>query len=208
MPNPTHDEYKETLVQVARLEEIIDHELQAAKSEEHIIVMQDQPQPPSKPQPTTKKVRNRRLKIMGTLPPDYFSPEKAKREDPALYQAYVGTFHSESANTQPFPKDMSLVSRIYHDMESEAYRNEVTRLAEQRSIIEYDSDDSENGLEDVKDDPFLKKEMEEELVRILKERFLSGQDTDFDYTAVDFNSDYDDLEFQRMQDEEDYFNSD
>jgi hypothetical protein len=46
-----------------------------------------------------------------------------------------------------------------------------------------------------------------ELLRVIKERFLSGQDDLFDYSIVDNCSEFDDMDFDNMRLEDDYFDS-
>lgn len=47
--------------------------------------------------------------------------------------------------------------------------------------------------------------LREEFVGIMQANFLSGLDKDFDYTAVDDNADYDDIDLQAQDEEDKYF---
>ncbi|RIB07686.1 coiled-coil domain-containing protein [Gigaspora rosea] len=44
-----------------------------------------------------------------------------------------------------------------------------------------------------------KKQLRADLVDIMRERFFSGKDPDFDYDAVDFNEEYDDLDIEEQE---------
>ncbi|KAI9030804.1 coiled-coil domain-containing protein-domain-containing protein [Phycomyces nitens] len=59
-------------------------------------------------------------------------------------------------------------------------------------------DDTEEGVASRED-------QRKEFVRIMEERFLIGNDTDFDYSAVDYNEAYDDLDQQERDAHDRYF---
>jgi hypothetical protein len=52
-----------------------------------------------------------------------------------------------------------------------------------------------------------RQELRDELLRVIKERFLSGKDDLFDYSIVDNSSEYDDMDMDNMRLEDDYFDS-
>ncbi|KAF0457838.1 coiled-coil domain-containing protein 97 isoform x2 [Gigaspora margarita] len=52
-----------------------------------------------------------------------------------------------------------------------------------------------------------KKQLRADLVDIMRERFFSGRDPDFDYDAVDFNEEYDDLNIEEQEIHDKYFDT-
>ncbi|RUS26891.1 coiled-coil domain-containing protein-domain-containing protein [Jimgerdemannia flammicorona] len=53
-----------------------------------------------------------------------------------------------------------------------------------------------------------RQELRDEFVRIMEERFLDGEDNEFDYSTVDFNEEYDDMDQQHMDLQDKYFDED
>ena len=50
-----------------------------------------------------------------------------------------------------------------------------------------------------------KRLLHEEFVSIMEERFIEGNDEEFDYSEVDFNQEYDSLVIRQRDEEEAYF---
>ncbi|XP_071962192.1 coiled-coil domain-containing protein 97-like isoform X2 [Antedon mediterranea] len=50
--------------------------------------------------------------------------------------------------------------------------------------------------------------LRQEFMSRMRERFLNGEDEDFDYASVDFNSDYDSVETRTQDEQEKYFDGD
>jgi hypothetical protein len=57
-------------------------------------------------------------------------------------------------------------------------------------------------------DPEERLTMRNEFLMIMHRKFLNGEDSNFDYDAVDFNDDYDDIEIESRDLEENYFDQD
>ncbi|KAG0100045.1 hypothetical protein BGZ93_004636 [Podila epicladia] len=83
---------------------------------------------------------------------------------------------------------------------------------EERAIfaeVENGNDDSEHGEEDERTEH--RKEDQEalrcEFVLLMKQRFLDGLDSNFDYSTVDFNEDLDDLDQEAHDEEDRYFDA-
>ncbi|KAG0340600.1 Coiled-coil domain-containing protein 97 [Podila horticola] len=83
---------------------------------------------------------------------------------------------------------------------------------EERAIfaeVENGNDDSEQGEEDEQTEH--RKEDQEalrrEFVLLMKQRFLDGLDSNFDYSSVDFNEDLDDLDQEAHDEEDRYFDA-
>ncbi|KAG0348893.1 hypothetical protein BG005_011272 [Podila minutissima] len=106
----------------------------------------------------------------------------------------------------PKPKRPDLVSST---MASAAFTLEQP---EERAIfaeVENGNDDSEQGEEDERTEH--RKEDQEalrcEFVLLMKQRFLDGLDSNFDYSTVDFNEDLDDLDQEAHDEEDRYFDA-
>lgn len=75
---------------------------------------------------------------------------------------------------------------------------------------EEDTSDEEEEIEEESTEEISeerKNDLKLEFTRIMKERFLAGEDKKFDYSSVDHNTEYDDLEVLERDEEEKYFDS-
>lgn len=50
--------------------------------------------------------------------------------------------------------------------------------------------------------------LREEFLSTMQAKFLTGKDTDFDYSKVDMSDEYDDLKLRERDEEEEYFDKD
>ena len=50
--------------------------------------------------------------------------------------------------------------------------------------------------------------LHEEFLSVMQDKFMRGEEEEFDYNAVDTNDDYDDLTIRERDEEEHYFDSD
>lgn len=93
------------------------------------------------------------------------------------------------------------------DMEK---REVVEKGENEESNIENDEMDKDREIEDdeSKISDVEKGYLKGEFLKIMQERFLAGADTDFDYSAVDSNADYDALDILDHDAEEKYFDDD
>ncbi|CEI94836.1 hypothetical protein G6F70_007818 [Rhizopus microsporus] len=78
--------------------------------------------------------------------------------------------------------------------------SEGTGEADDGNIEEVEDEDIEAVMQ-------YREEQRQELIRLLEEKFLAGKD-DFDYTAVDYNEEYDDLDQQERDIQDKYFDED
>ncbi|KAG1459908.1 hypothetical protein G6F56_006060 [Rhizopus delemar] len=71
-----------------------------------------------------------------------------------------------------------------------------------------ETNESDTEKEDVEDMDKYKEEKRDELIRLLEEKFLAGKDNDFDYSQIDYNEVYDDIEQQERDFQDRYFDED
>ncbi|KAI7906300.1 coiled-coil domain-containing protein-domain-containing protein [Cokeromyces recurvatus] len=163
---------------------------------------------------------------------DYFSDEAIQLREPILYNHYVGKYIPSREKRKPFANDVTLVDRILSNMD----RNYVDEQVRQQKIKdeeqfqeeeESDDDEEEESMKDEKGkekdinmineeeesdeeekDNEFRERKRQELIRLLEEQFLAGKDNDFNYSEVDYNEDYDNLQQQEQDIHDKYFDED
>ncbi|XP_062596918.1 coiled-coil domain-containing protein 97-like [Saccostrea cucullata] len=162
----------------------------------------------------TNVVKNRRYEAMKKLEHDgeYFSEEEMKYRDPFLYEQLIGQFITEEEAQKMIDKsDLRFSTILLKHMdnmeEKELYKMEKER--EECQVEEEDTSDEEEEIEDDTEEISEEKrqDLRAEFTRIMKERFMAGEDRHFDYSSVDHNADYDDLDLLDRDEEEKYFNT-
>ncbi|KAM9587046.1 coiled-coil domain-containing protein 97 isoform 2-T2 [Morphnus guianensis] len=160
-------------------------------------------------------LRNRRYAALRQLIQggEYFSEEEMRAREPLLYQHYIGQYRG----AEPLPGDspvtphplgnppgpQSLTGLLLRSVEEAAVQQ---RLRRQR-LRDGDSGDEEG---DSSPDPWVPDAAEramlrEEFTSRMYQRFLDGEDGDFDYSQVDENPDLDNLDIVSRDAEERYF---
>lgn len=166
-------------------------------------------------------VRNRRYECLQRLmkDSDYFSEEKMRKRSPLLYEEYIGQYLSEEEKFERDRAEMGhdpclsdiLMSRQEKQMDDwllEYQRDQETSMEE-----EEDESDSDSLLEKVESGSPLKgcptekeKQMlHEEFLSAMQDKFMRGEEEEFDYSTVDTNNEYDDLTIRERDEEEKYF---
>ncbi|XP_074990479.1 coiled-coil domain-containing protein 97 isoform X2 [Calonectris borealis] len=165
--------------------------------------------------PARTRLRNRRYAALRQLIQggEYFSEEEMRAREPLLYQHYIGQYRGaeplpgdppaapHSLGTPPGPQ--SLAGLLLRSVEEAAVQQ---RLRRQR-LRDGDSGDEEG---DASPDPWVPDAAEramlrEEFISRMYQRFLDGEDGDFDYSQVDENPDLDNLDIVSQDAEERYF---
>jgi hypothetical protein len=125
----------------------------------------------------------------------------------------VGRHIPETERKQPFPATLSLSDRIFQNMDESRYRDRLgldSSVPEQVEEVESDEDDDaadhrgQVGAFEEKDVE-EREALKEELVRIMKERFLDGDDDEFDYDDIDSAEYLDDFRTSQQDHEDAYF---
>eukprot|EP00062_Callorhinchus_milii_P024475 gi/632984421/ref/XP_007909130.1/ PREDICTED: coiled-coil domain-containing protein 97 [Callorhinchus milii] len=163
-------------------------------------------------------VRNKRYAALQQLIKDgeYFSDEQMRNRDPLLYEHYIGQHMTEDeyvAQRSKTPGDAMSLSELLMDTYQE--RMVQQRLQQQQeqedACVEEEEEDEEEDEESVSraedwmpsaDEKTL---LREEFVSQMHQRFLDGEERDFDYSAVDENPEFDNLEIVSRDEEDKYF---
>ncbi|XP_046387635.1 coiled-coil domain-containing protein 97 [Ischnura elegans] len=163
-------------------------------------------------------VKNRRFEAMQKLISEgsYFSEEEMKNRNPLLYEQLIGQ-HLTSEERNERAKDYSKMTYVGYLMDrmDRDSRNELQQKQqdeEDGAIEELDTDD-ESSMDE--DDGDVDRELSEKEKNVLRQEFLNsmydsfleGKDRDFDYSSVDFNTDYDNHKDMEQDDEEKYFDA-
>ncbi|CAB4440766.1 hypothetical protein RhiirA5_496003 [Rhizophagus irregularis] len=172
-----------------------------------------------------KQILNRRYKYLTTMLDNtsYFGDEAIEMREPSLYEDYVGQYIPEEERYKQFDDDVDLIDRVYYDIDQSYIHDrlqEEKRILEEQEEEEEEEEEEENeiekkvkgdGMADNEDVPQIseeeKQQLRADLVDIMRNKFMSGDDPDFDYDAVDFNEEYDDVNVQEQEIQEKYFDN-
>ncbi|XP_066204732.1 coiled-coil domain-containing protein 97-like [Saccopteryx leptura] len=185
----------------------------------------------ARPRTLHTRLRNRRYAALRELIQggEYFSDEQMRFRAPLLYEQYIGQYLSQEelsaripAHKPPTPGSPSTPACPLSDLLLQSYQErelqqrllqqqeeEEACLEEEEEEEEEDSDkevqspskDSEAWVPDSEERLILR----EEFTSRMHQRFLDGKDGDFDYSAVDDNPDFDNLDIVAQDEEERYF---
>lgn len=172
----------------------------------------------NRPSYKRNKVKNRRynaLMHMMSVGDEYFSEEAMKSRDPLLYEEMIGQYLTKEERTlkaadimgeDEFALSNFLMKHVEQIQENNLYYNLKDR--EEETFEEMDSDTDEE-IESENDNPTITKDEKNgfrvEFLQIMQERFLDGKDSDYDYSSIDNNDTYDDLDEEGKDEEEKYF---
>lgn len=167
------------------------------------------------------RVRNKRYAALQQLisASEYFSDEQMRARDPLMYEHYVGQYQSEeeimSQNSRDMAQASSLSDVLLNSCQEESLqrRLEAQREMEQNceEEEEEDSEEEESELQSDEEQEVNAEEralMREEFISRMHQRFLDGKDRDFDYSEVDDNPEFDNLDIVNRDEEERYFDDD
>lgn len=161
------------------------------------------------------RVKNRRFNYLKrTLRnTSYFSDEEMKYRCPLLYQQYIEQYKTEEDLLKEKEKDLAqntLSQFLLGTVDKKIY--EARCRIEEEQLEEFDSaDESDEDDKIVEFDKYMNKDTAKlpdeekerfrcEFVSLMEERFLSGEDKDFDYEKVDKCEQYDDIYDQDIED--------
>ncbi|KAI9007117.1 coiled-coil domain-containing protein-domain-containing protein [Gaertneriomyces semiglobifer] len=100
------------------------------------------------PTPSKAQIRNRRLTYLAqNAASSYFSDASFKEREPALYEEYIGQHIPELERQAAFPDEMTLVQRLYANIDRASYEEEMRREESQaqESYEEFDSESEGDG---------------------------------------------------------------
>ncbi|XP_031819751.1 coiled-coil domain-containing protein 97 isoform X2 [Sarcophilus harrisii] len=171
------------------------------------------------------RLRNRRYAALQELirGGEYFSDEQMRARDPLLYEQYIGQYLSEEELAARSPKPLAPDGCPLADLLLQSYQEGVLqrRLLQQQeeedACLEEDEDEEEEDEEEEENcgpgqeeeawvpDSEEKVILREEFTSRMHQRFLDGKDGDFDYSKVDDNPEFDNLDIVTRDEEERYF---
>ncbi|XP_041943721.1 coiled-coil domain-containing protein 97 [Alosa sapidissima] len=167
------------------------------------------------------RVRNHRYAALRALQKEgqYFSEEQMRIREPLLYEQYIGQYLSEEEIFQRSQDAMQRGPGGLADLLIDSYQERVLqgRLQEQQEeedcAQEEDDEEEEDGHgrhgeQDWEPNAQEKALLKEEFVSQMQQRFLDGKDKDFNYSEVDDNPDYDNLDIVSRDAEDRYFDDD
>ncbi|XP_063793903.1 coiled-coil domain-containing protein 97 isoform X2 [Pseudophryne corroboree] len=167
------------------------------------------------------RVRNKRYAALQQLisAGEYFSDEQMRARDPLMYEHYVGQYLSEEEIMSQNSRDLAQASCLSDVLLNSCQEQSLQeRLEAQRdleeSCMEEEEDDSEEEESELQSDEEREVDseervlMREELISRMHQRFLDGNDKNFDYKEVDDNPDFDNLDIVTRDAEEKYFDDD
>lgn len=174
--------------------------------------------------PNKTRVKNHRYAALRALQRDgdYFSEEQMRRREPLLYEQYVGQYltdeevleRSQEAMTEGAPEGSgglahlllnSYQERLLQNRMQEEQEREDGAQEEEEEEEEEDIQAQEKEWEPTAEE---KAQLREEFISQMHQRFLDGKDKDFDYSEVDENPDYDNLDIVNRDAEDKYFDED
>jgi len=137
------------------------------------------------------KAKNRRKRYL-ELHPEYFNDESLELANPILYDSLIRRFMS-AAQREAIGQSRGFSGQLYVDIRRPEVKEDALSGRNPNALFAYDTPTSkEEGAACWKDE--------------MTQRFLRGDDTDFDYKTVDSNDRYNDPEEERDI-QEAYFDS-
>lgn len=184
--------------------------------------------------PKASIVRNRRFGALQKLldkKDEHFSELEMMKREPTLYEQLVGQYLTEQEKQMRDRCDNpTFLGALLKGIEMEHLREHTERAIQAPSMDDSDDDDDEDGdavagssslwgeFDDAPKRPVEKKrsprkraseserdELKREFIEIMYQKFIAGQDKEFDYSGVDTNAEYDDLEMQTQDEQDKYF---
>ncbi|XP_072919941.1 coiled-coil domain-containing protein 97 isoform X3 [Hemitrygon akajei] len=176
----------------------------------------------SKKKSARTNVRNKRYAALQQLIKDgeYFSDEQMRTRDPLLYEQYIRQYMTDeellAQNSRNLSGSMSLSDLLMNTYQEKIVQERLQWQQEREDACEEEEEEEEEEDEEEEDGPMSKAAewvpsddekimLREEFVSRMHQRFLDGEDGDFDYSAVDDNPDFDNLDIVNRDEEERYF---
>ncbi|XP_032393000.1 coiled-coil domain-containing protein 97 [Etheostoma spectabile] len=176
------------------------------------------------------RVRNQRYAALRALQREgeYFNDEQMRMREPLLYEQYIGQYLTDEevlersqeamlddAQRGPGAPVGSTGGLAHLLLNSYQERLIQSRLQEEQEREEGAQEEDEDEDDDIavqqkewEPTPEEKVLLREEFISQMHQRFLDGKDKDFDYSEVDENPDYDNLDIVSRDAEDKYFDED
>ncbi|KAM6905358.1 coiled-coil domain-containing protein 97 [Xenentodon cancila] len=178
------------------------------------------------------RVRNQRYAALRALQKEghYFSDEQMRRREPLLYEQYIGQYLTDEEILERSQEAMledaqinqgtsgggatgGLAHLLLNSYEERLIQDRLQEEQEREDDAqeEEEEDDGEEGFVQQKEwEPSQEEKalLREEFLSQMHQRFLDGKDKDFNYSEVDENPDYDNLDIVNRDAEDKYFDED
>lgn len=161
-------------------------------------------------------VRNKRYAALQQMIKDgeYFSDEQMRTRDPLLYEQYIRQYMTDEEllvqSNRNLGTAMTLTDLLMSTYQEKIVQQRLQWQQEREDACEEEEDEDEedspvsNAEEWVPSDD-EKSMLRDEFVSRMHQRFLDGEDRDFDYSTVDDNPEFDNLDIVNRDEEERYF---
>jgi hypothetical protein len=147
--------------------------------------------PPITPAVIKITVKNRRKRYLDTHP-TYFHSAHLELASPLLYDRLVRRFLT-AAEREQLGRERGYTGNLEADLVRAEAKLDALRNAEQSAEVTYRRREDGEIVEMERGDEVMgKEEGWGRWVEVMGEKFVRGEDQDFDYTSVDENEDYDD----------------
>ncbi|CAI9535821.1 unnamed protein product [Staurois parvus] len=167
------------------------------------------------------RVRNKRYAALQLLisAGEYFSDEEMRQRDPLMYEHYVGQYQSEEEIMSQNSRDLSQANSLSDVFLNSCQEQIIQRKLEVQREMEENCEEEEEDSTEEEDSELQTDEerivdseekalMHEEFLSRMYQSFLDGKDKHFDYSEVDDNPEFDNLDIVTRDEEERYFDDD
>ncbi|XP_042361615.1 coiled-coil domain-containing protein 97 isoform X2 [Plectropomus leopardus] len=177
------------------------------------------------------RVRNQRYAALRALQREgeYFSEEQMRMREPLLYEQYIGQYLTDEEvlersheamldNAEGGPGAQAggtggLAHLLLNTYQERLIQNRLQEQQEREEGAreeEEDDEDDDNTVQQREWEPTPEEKalLREEFISQMHQHFLDGKDKDFNYSEVDENPDYDNLDIVSRDAEEKYFDED
>ncbi|XP_062868953.1 coiled-coil domain-containing protein 97 [Trichomycterus rosablanca] len=163
------------------------------------------------------RVRNHRYAALRTLQEEgqYFSEEQMRIREPLLYEQYIGQYLNEEEILQRSEDAMKngptgLADLLINSYQEKLLQNRLQEEQDREDCAEQEDEQENDEPTQVEWEPTAEEKtmLREEFLSQMHQRFLDGKDQDFNYSEVDENPTYDNLDIVSHDAEERYFDED
>ncbi|KAG7239467.1 hypothetical protein INR49_028938 [Caranx melampygus] len=177
------------------------------------------------------RVRNQRYAALRALQKEgqYFSEEQMRIREPLLYEQYIGQYLTDEEVLERSQEAMldgaqgeqgapsggtgGLAHLLLNSYQERLIQNRLQEEQEREDCQqeeEEDEDDDDDRVQEKEWEPTTEEKalLREEFISQMHQRFLDGKDKDFNYSEVDENPDYDNLDIVSRDAEDKYFDED
>lgn len=175
------------------------------------------------------RVRNQRYAALRALQNEgqYFSEEQMRMRAPLLYEQYIGQYLTDEEVMERSQEAMQdgaqgataagtggLAHLLLNSYQERLIQNRLQEEQEREDGAQEEEEDDEehndNTVQQKEEEPTAEEKalLREEFISQMHQRFLDGKDKDFNYSEVDENPDYDNLDIVSRDAEDKYFDED